>query len=346
MKSKKKLILIGCTAVVSLSTVVVVSFKNNTPNEEAASLLSQSPSVLEKSKSGKKVKTFTSQDIKIVYEAIKENKIAPFEEYIKEGGSLNEVIHEGKTKITLAQAIVKHERLDFIKKAAEVAVNQTQLQVSEYQYEAREVKAGNAVPVLADVATQLLKSSTSTSLAPVIQAIASSPNAKFKKDVLGLSKSSPEMVKAVEAAATTVLPEVVSTCDQDQISYLGDLGADPMASNNDGKNALSTAGKSKCFKAISYWKKEQNFDFDKKDENGVSGFDVLAKFKDPELQSFTDKLQDETVREISSLKPKEKRVSFYKKRVPSAIIDPEALVEPELRPDAATETAEFSEFSD
>src|SRR5690606_27735831 len=183
-------------------------------------------------------------------------------------------------------------------------------------------------------------------LVPLIGAISKSSKPHLKSEMLNLSKDNPEVLSAIETAASEVLPEAVETCDQDQIRFLGDLGANPMDKNQKGSNALGAAGKTKCFNAISYWKKEQKIDFDEKNEEGISGFDVLSKFKDPELQSFTDTLQEEGVREIASLKPKVKRVSFYRKRVPSAIVDPEALVEPELRPDEATETAEFSEFSD
>lgn len=304
MKPNKKLIAAGCTMAITLCALVVVSTKNGKKDD-----------VLVKNEKTIK-KTFSSKDIKVVYDAIKANDLVPFEEYINEGGSLNEIVEDNNEKITLAQAIVKHERVNFVHKVAEIQLKDQKSQLANVSVSEAQV------------------------LVPLVKAIVTSARPGFKKEVLNLSKKDPEVVKAVQGAATSILPTAVETCDQDQIRFLGDLGADPSKS-------IGAAGKTKCFKAISYWKKEQKFDFDKKNDDGVSGFDVLSKFKDPELQSFTDSLQkDDEVREIASLKPKEKRVSFYKKRVTSAIIDPEALVEPELRPDEATETAEFSEFSD
>lgn len=338
MKSRKKLVLAGCAVTLTLTAVVVIS----TNKKESTSILTDSSTVSGESKSSSK-KKFTREEVKTVYQAIKENKIAPFIAYVKEGGDLSAVVTVEGKEITLAQAIVKHERLEFVHQVATHTSNT--LKTPEYNHESADIKDTEKKSQLSAVATGAL-SASANQLVPVIAAISKMGKPAFKKELLGLTKSNPDVLSAAEVAASEVLPQAVETCDQDQIRFLGDLGADPMAKNNKGANGLDAAGKTKCFKAISYWKKEQNLDFLKKNDEGVSGFDVLAKFKDPELQSFTDNLQEEGVREIASLKPKVKRVSFYKKRVTSGIIDPEALVEPELRPDEATETAEFSEFSD
>src|SRR5690554_306987 len=330
MKSKKKVAIAGCAVALTLSTAIVITFSGKETEDKVAEVHKDNSS---KSKTGKKKATASSQEIRTVYEAIKENKIAPYIYYHEEGGSLNEVVEVDGRPMTLAEAVVHHERLEFIHKAASLTLDQASHHNHEKSQDPKSLLSEN-------------KNDSPSPLVPLLQVMAQTAKPEFKAKVLGLSKNNPEVMETMKGAASEILPEIVETCDQDQISFLGDLGANPMAKNNTGKNALNAAGQSKCLKAISYWKKDQKIDFDKKNEEGISGFDVLAKFKDPELQSFTDKLQNDTVREISSLKPKAKRVSFYKKRVPSAIIDPEALVEPELRPDEATETAEFSEFSD
>lgn len=330
MKSKKKVVIAGCAVALTLSTAIVITFTAKEKEDKVAEISKEKSS---KSKSGKKKTTASAQEIRTVYEAIKDNNIAPFVSYLEEGGSLNEVVEVDGKSMTLAQVVVHHERLEFVQKAASITFDQTPNHNHEISQNPKSFLSEN-------------KNGSSSPLVPLLQVTAQFAKPGFKAKVLGLSKNDPDVMKTMKGAASEVLPEVVETCDQEQISFLGDLGANPMAKNNAGKNALNSAGKSKCLKAISYWKKDQKIDFDQKNGEGISGFDVLAKFKDPELQSFTDKLQNETVREISSLKSKVKRVSFYKKRIPSAIIDPEALVEPELRPDEATETAEFSEFSD
>ncbi|MFA5583341.1 MAG: hypothetical protein WDA09_03925 [Bacteriovoracaceae bacterium] len=333
MKSRNKLILGGCAVLLTFSTAVLISTNQKKENKQAsATTHNKSPEI--------------KIPASVVYEAIKENKLEPFEAYIKQGGSLTaEVDIEGK-KVTLAQAIVEHERLEFIQKAVTLA---PEVKSHVYTHDSKEIKNANgALSQLSEVGGGIgtLSAAAANQLVPLIGAIAKSSKPNLKSEMLNLSKDNPEVLSGIETAASEVLPQAVETCDQDQIRFLGDLGANPMAKNQKGGNALGAAGKTKCFNAISYWKKEQNIDFDEKNEEGISGFDVLSRFKDPELQSFTDTLQEEGVREIASLKPKVKRVSFYRKRVPSAIIDPEALVEPELRPDEATETAEFSEFSD
>lgn len=343
MKSKKKVAMAGCALAVTLSTTVIVMMSGKKVSDKVGTNYEAFQTM-----SGKKKSTVSSpQQIKVVYEAIKENNIEIFESYLEEGGSLNEVIEVNGSQMTLAEAIVHHERLEFIQKAASINVAQASHTNHEFHQTPKNLSGDGHKDHLSESESASLSPGDSYSLlVPLLQVVARSAKPEFKKAVLGLLKTNPELVRPLKGAASEVLPEVVATCDQEQISFLGDLGADPLVKNNEGRNGIDAAGKTKCFKAISYWKKDQKIDFDKKNEEGISGFDVLAKFKDPELQSFTDKLQGETIREISSLKPKVKRVSFYKKRVPSAIIDPEALVEPELRPDEATETAEFSEFSD
>lgn len=334
MKSRKKLALTGCALVLTLSAVIVISTNKN----ESTSKLTDATKKASKLKMGKKA--FTTAEVRLVYEAIKENKIAPFIAYLEEGGDLATTVRVDGKEITLADAVVKHERLEFIHQAATVVPR-----THQYHHDSKDIAINGKTAKLTEVAASVIAQSTNP-LVPIIASVSKMAKPSFKKDVINLSKGSPQILSAAEIAATEILPQAVETCDQDQIRFLGDLGANPMVINTDGKNALGAAGKTKCFKALSYWKKEQNIDFDKKNEEGISGFDVLSKFKDPELQSFTDQLQDQEVREIASLKPKAPRVSFYKKRVTSGIIDPEALVEPELRPDEATETAEFSEFSD
>lgn len=341
MKSRKKLVIAGCAVAFTLSSVVIISTRNN---DSSGKLVKTEKNQTSSSKNIKGVKskpTVSAEQVKLVYEAIKNNQIEVFEKYLKAGGTLTETVQVDNKEMTLAEVIVKHERLEFIHKAATTIPDHT------YEHEVADIREDTQAKshLSTELAAVALQASASN-LAPIINAVAKMGNPKFKKDVLSLSKNNPEVLETAEVAASEILPEIVSTCDQDQIRFLGDLGANPMAKNDGGENALDSAGKSKCLKAITYWKKEQHVDFDKPNEDGVSGFDVLSKFKDPELQSFTDNLQDEAVREVASLKTKSNRVSFYKKRSAPSIIDPEALVEPELRPDEATETAEFSEFSD
>lgn len=320
MKASKKIqIISGC--VVALSIPAIILLNQGT---------SEKTSGIAKTEKGKKplaTEGTTSPKVKVVFEAIKNNKVEVFEEYLSNGGKLDEVVYlENNQQVTVAEAIVQYERTDFIQKV--VAHNK---KVTKAEWQAT-VKEGNI---------------SQTSLGLLVGAVAKMGQPQVKKEFLDLVKEDAQVLAATKSVASEVLPEVVQTCDENEISFLGDLGADPLQKNTDGSSALVKASESKCFKAISYWKKDQNVDFDKKNEEGVTAFDVLAKFKDPELQSFTDTLQEDGVREIASLKAKpSNRVSFYKKRSAPSIIDPEALVEPELRPDEATETAEFSEFSD
>lgn len=339
MKSKTKLAIAGCAALLTLSSVIILSNQDKKTQGKLTDSFNEVN--LKNAKQGRSKIPSSAQEIKTVYEAIKNNQIEVFEKYLKAGGVLSEVVMVENKEMSLAEVIVKHERLEFIRRAAVIVPDQLE------PFEVADIREDtDAKSYLASSLPSVALQASANNLAPIIGAALKMGNKNFNKEILKLSKNDPQVLESAELAASEILPEIVQTCDQDQIRFLGDLGANPLTNNGEGKNGLASAGKSKCLKAISYWKKEQNVDFDKPNEEGISGFDVLSKFKDPELQSFTDNLQDEVVREVASLKAKTNRVSFYKKRSTPSIIDPEALVEPELRPDEATETAEFSEFSD
>lgn len=110
-----------------------------------------------------------------------------------------------------------------------------------------------------------------------------------------------------------------------------------------GQSALSLASKNDCLPMLGYWK-DQKADFRWKDGRGESALSILKAKKDAAIVAFVGSF--ESARKPASVGAAE--VSFYRKRsVPKdQMIDHTALIEPELRPDEAVETAEYSEFSD
>jgi len=106
-----------------------------------------------------------------------------------------------------------------------------------------------------------------------------------------------------------------------------------------GASALTLAAEHECLNLLSYWKL-QKADFFHKDKRGQTAHAILLKKKDPALLAFAQSF--EPTRTAASVP------NFYNKRkIPKAkLADRSHLIEPELRPDDANETSEFSEFSD
>lgn len=105
-----------------------------------------------------------------------------------------------------------------------------------------------------------------------------------------------------------------------------------------GESALTIAAESECLPILSYWK-ENNANFNAKDGRGLTALGILKVKKDAALMAFAQSFEN---RNVAS------GPSFYKKRkIPKdQVVDHSSLIEPEDRPLDATETAEYSEFSD
>lgn len=105
-----------------------------------------------------------------------------------------------------------------------------------------------------------------------------------------------------------------------------------------GASALTIAAESECLPILSYWK-ENNANFRAKDGRGLTALGILKIKKDAALMAFAQSFEN---RNVAS------GPSFYKKRkIPKdQVVDHSALIEPGDRPLDATETSEYSEFSD
>lgn len=105
-----------------------------------------------------------------------------------------------------------------------------------------------------------------------------------------------------------------------------------------GASALTIAAENECLPILSYWK-ESNANFRAKDGRGLTALGILKVKKDAALMAFAQSFED---RNVAS------GPSFYRKRkIPKdQVVDHSALIEPGDRPLDATETAEYSEFSD
>lgn len=130
-----------------------------------------------------------------------------------------------------------------------------------------------------------------------------------------------------------------SSCSHKVIDFLhreGKLSWELKTKN--GASALTIAAESECLPILSYWK-ENNANFRAKDGRGLTALGILKLKKDAALMAFAQSFED---RNVAS------GPSFYKKRkIPKdQVVDHSALIEPGDRPLDATETAEYTEFSD
>ena len=117
----------------------------------------------------------------------------------------------------------------------------------------------------------------------------------------------------------------------------------------DGSTPLTLAAESDCLPMLSFWK-SQSADFHQKDGRGLSALAILRKKQDAALVAFADSF---VVRSMASSNPAKTpapvaEVNFYRKRkIPrDQLANPNLMIEPDIRPLEATETAEFSEFAD
>ncbi|MGE3609261.1 MAG: ankyrin repeat domain-containing protein [Bacteriovoracaceae bacterium] len=113
--------------------------------------------------------------------------------------------------------------------------------------------------------------------------------------------------------------------------------------DKNGRTPLTIASENGCVSLLNYWKKEKA-QFHTKDGRGISALDILKKKKGQDILQLVEKLEERRPANAEKLA----EVNFYKKRVvpKDQIIDRSSLIEPEIRPMDAVETADKSEFAD
>lgn len=243
--------------------------------------------------------------------ALIKNDQSAFESFIKSGGDLqaNLPVIDGQT-FTVAEGLAYFERVSFI--------NYLQQQKISFL---KQNKDGSP-----DILSMAVK--------------------KNNPDLLAaLMKEKPDLNVKYGEKNFSLMHLASSHCSSKLVDILhqqGKMNWDEKS--KDGSNAMTIAAANDCLPMLSYWK-DQKADFNKKDGRGISTMSLLKKNKDAAFTAFAQSF--ETARRPASAGPV-KEVSFYKKRVipKDQMIDHSALIEPEIRPLDANETAENSEFSD
>lgn len=242
--------------------------------------------------------------------ALIKNDQKAFEAFIAAGGDLQGMLPaiDGKT-YTVAQGLAYFERTNFIK-------------------------------YLQDKKISFLKQSTDGSEDILSMAISKNNPELFAL----LLKENPNMNATYGKANSSLIHMASANCSNKLMDLLHQKGSAAWdAKDKHGNSALAIASKNDCLPMLSFWK-DHKADFKKKDGTGASALSILKGKKDAASTAFVQSF--ETDRKPASVAKAE--VNFYRKRqIPKdQLVDHSALLEPELRPDEALETAENSEFSD
>lgn len=159
-----------------------------------------------------------------------------------------------------------------------------------------------------------------------------------------LLKENPDLGMVYGEKNQSLLHLASAGCSHKLADILGKTGKFSADSKQkDGATAVTLAANNDCLPMLSYFK-EHNANFTQKDGRGESALSILKKNKDAAVSAFVASFET-TARKPASA-PQE--VNFYKKRkIPKdQLADHTSLVEPEIRPLDAVETAEHSEFAD
>jgi ankyrin repeat protein len=155
----------------------------------------------------------------------------------------------------------------------------------------------------------------------------------------------PELAKATTDKGLSLLHIASAECADKTINVLHKMGLNWDLQSKDGSTPLTIAAQKNCLPALSYWK-EHGADFKAKDGRGLSPLGILLQKKEPALLAFAQSFVQKSPASIGGGPAGE--VNFYKKRIDpkDRFVTESDLIEPTLRPIDASETADYSEFSD
>lgn len=272
-------------------------------------------------RSGEETTTYTHQAPKenlsdeALLALIKNDKTT-FTKFIKSGGDVHAELPaiDGKT-YTVAEGLAYFERVEFIKYLQENKIS-------------------------------FFKQSSDGSDDMLTLAVKKNNPELFKV----LLKEKPDFTHTYGKQKQNLLHVASSQCAHELTDLLHQNGKfDVHEKQKNGASAMTLAASGNCLPMLSYWK-EQKEDFAKKDGRGKDALSVLKKNKDAAANAFVASftpVAKPVARKPASVKPI-KIPDFYKKRkIPKdQLADHSALIEPEIRPLDADETAEYSEFAD
>lgn len=243
--------------------------------------------------------------------SIIKNDQKAFEKYVASGGKLGTTLDVEGKHFMVGELIVKYERIEFVRFA-------------------------KAKKLAFDV--DMKKDFDVYSLAVT----------KNNPEILTLlTESKPDLnAKAYGDKKWSLLHMASKECSYKVITVLHKAGMNWDLKAKDGSTPLTVAAEEGCLQALSYWK-EQGADFRAKDGRGMTALSLLSKNRDAAIMAFADSFQEK--RSPASITvAKAAQPVFYKKRqIPKDQLANRAnLIEPEIRPEDANETAEYSEFSD
>lgn len=241
--------------------------------------------------------------------ALIKNDLPAFERIVSNGGDLHSQLPliDGK-KLTVAQGLSYFERPSFVK----------YLQASKKSFLKQDGSAEHDILSLAIP--------------------------KNNPELMGLLlKENPRLAEEYGSKGYTLLHLASAACAHKLVPILQQDSLSWNTKAKDGSTPLTLAAQSECLPVLGYWK-DQRADFNLKDGRGNSAMSILRKNRDAAILAFVQSF--DVQRTIASVGPAE--VSLYRKRIQPKVklIDDSTLLEPEVRPAEANETAEYSEFSD
>ncbi len=246
--------------------------------------------------------------------ALIKNDLASFDRFLDAGGDVHSLLPtiDGKT-YTVAQGVSYFERIDFARSL---------------------VGRGSAFIKQDPLGTQ-----------DIMTLAVKNNNADYLRVLL---KAKPNLNMAYGKNGWTLLHMASAWCSDRLVGELtknGKIGWNHRA--QDGATPLTLAAEKECLPLLSYWK-EQGADFRDRDGRGRTALNILKSKKGAALAAFAQSFEERKVSSITVVKTEAAVPDFYKKRkIPNEqVVDHAAMLEPEDRPLEATETAEYSEFSD
>lgn len=159
----------------------------------------------------------------------------------------------------------------------------------------------------------------------------------------------PDLTETYGENGASLLHLASSRCSHGLTDLLHKSGKfDVHQKQKDGTSAMTQAAAGNCLPMLSYWK-EKKEDFTKKDGKGKNALSVLKQNKDAAAAAFVASFEPSRMpASVTAAAAKPVVPNFYNKRKTpkEELVDYSALVEPEIRPLDAVDTAEFSEFAD